>query len=381
MSFYSGEAEKFNVGDLTVKIEFDPDPPNPRKDYDNLATMVAFHRRYNLGDETDYKADDYSSWDELEEAITKNEDPAVIQPLFLYDHSGLAMSTGSFRGRAPHAEWDSGQVGFIFISKEKARKEYGKLTKKNLEDARKVLEGEVETYDQYLGGQIYGYVIEDENEEELDAVWGFYGLDYVKEEARRAAEALQKKEKKKMSGTRLGESSTLGAISKILRTGTVEKYDHHGWTDLVTIDGTMYKLEGRFGIPNFRHLGPGAVVEYEVLKRTVRASEVGFWEDRDVPVMTIHRIVSPRTDKAAPRVATGTVEAYQFSMSGYQFTTIDGITYGTTWDIGDPKMRGFGVGAVVEYEVPGNMIEKYADTPYAIILRVIESAPEGGFGR
>lgn len=197
MSFYSGEAEKFNVGDLTVKIEFDPDPPNPRKEYDNLATMVAFHRRYNLGDETDYRQEDYSSWDELEKAIIKNEDPAVIQPLFLYDHSGLALSTGSFQGRAPHAEWDSGQVGFVFIPKEKARKEYGKLTKKSLENAKKVLEREVETYDQYLGGQVYGYVIEDENEEELDAVWGFFGLDYVKEEARRAAESILKRHGKK----------------------------------------------------------------------------------------------------------------------------------------------------------------------------------------
>ena len=35
--------------------------------------------------------------------------------LYLYDHSGLAMSTESFSGRAPHAECDSGQVGWIYV--------------------------------------------------------------------------------------------------------------------------------------------------------------------------------------------------------------------------------------------------------------------------
>ena len=46
----------------------------------------------------------------------------AILPLYLYDHSGLAMSTGSFVGRAHHAEWDSGQVGFIYMDKETAMK-------------------------------------------------------------------------------------------------------------------------------------------------------------------------------------------------------------------------------------------------------------------
>lgn len=46
----------------------------------------------------------------------------VIQPLFLYDHSGISMSTSSFVGRAQHAEWDSGQVGYIYMDKETAMK-------------------------------------------------------------------------------------------------------------------------------------------------------------------------------------------------------------------------------------------------------------------
>lgn len=50
-------------------------------------------------------------------------DKVAILPLYLYDHSGISMSTGSFIGRAPHAEWDSGCVGFIYLEKETAIKE------------------------------------------------------------------------------------------------------------------------------------------------------------------------------------------------------------------------------------------------------------------
>lgn len=195
MSVWAGEVDKFQVGDLTVKIEYDPEPLNPRKEYDNLGIMVCFHRRYNLGDETDYRSEDYHSWDELREAIEKNEDPVVILPLYLHDHSGLTMRTSDFGDH-----WDSGQVGFIYLPREKAKKEYGKLTKKNLKNAKEVLEGEVDTYDEYLGGQVYGFVIEDENEEEIESLWGIFGLNYAKQEAREQAEALAKRK----SGSSMG---------------------------------------------------------------------------------------------------------------------------------------------------------------------------------
>lgn len=182
------EAERFEVGDLTVKIVYDPDPPNPRSDWDHPGTtMVAFHRRYNLGDESEYKADHYESWQELKEAIEKNEDPAMILPLYLHDHTGLAMRTTDFGDR-----WDSGQVGWIFMTKDAARDEFGKLTKKSLDRVKKLLESEVDTYSDYLGGAVYGFVIEDAEGEELDALWGIYDLKHAKGEAKATAESILK---------------------------------------------------------------------------------------------------------------------------------------------------------------------------------------------
>lgn len=162
-------------GKTELRIVHDEDVENPRE-WDNIGTMVCFHKRYNLGDKNnDYNSSDYGSWDEMEEAICKREDVALILPLYLYDHSGITINTTGFS-----CPWDSGQVGFIFVSKKKARKEYGRLTKKVMEKLRKYLLGEVETYDQYLRGDVYGFqlVEVDEDGEEIDTIdscYGFFG--------------------------------------------------------------------------------------------------------------------------------------------------------------------------------------------------------------
>lgn len=159
---------------------YQEDSPESPRCWDNLGTMVCFHKRYDLGDKHDYKHGDYNGWDEMEKEIIKRENVGVILPLYLYDHSGITMNTTGFS-----CNWDSGQVGFIFISKKKMLEEYGgKVVTQKLKDRVKgYLKGEVETYDKYLTGDVYGYKVfkvdtcnqGHEHEEELDSCWGFYG--------------------------------------------------------------------------------------------------------------------------------------------------------------------------------------------------------------
>lgn len=159
----------------TLFIEYDDDPQNPRTEWDNLCTMVCFHNRYNLGDEDHgYSKNDFNSWPELAGQIVKDHDPVVIRPLYLYDHSGITISTSPFS-----CGWDSGQVGFIFVGREKAREEMdiSRITLKWREKLKGYLEGEVETYDQYLRGDVYGFRIENADGEEEVSCWGFYGDD------------------------------------------------------------------------------------------------------------------------------------------------------------------------------------------------------------
>jgi hypothetical protein len=232
-------------GHYTLRIVYDNDPLNPREDYDNLAKMVCWHRRYNLGDkheysepgdflrdlvrkttseqelisyvkdgkanglrlqynrsgrewelqyydgygkkwhtETsfgapldlksgvlyDYILDDMGSKDLMEFAQKHN----VIAALYLYDHSVQSISMDTFIGRAQHAQWDSGQVGFIYVSHEDIAKEYGAATDENIEKAMRVMKAETETYDYYLRGSCYGFQLYLDGEE-VDSCWGFLG--------------------------------------------------------------------------------------------------------------------------------------------------------------------------------------------------------------
>jgi len=174
------------IGKYKIEVIQDESPSSPRED-DNLGTMVCFHNRYNLGDKHNYNSNDYDGWDEMEKDIIKRENVGVILPLYLYDHSGITMNTTGFS-----CNWDSGRVGFIFISKEKMLKEYGgKIVTQTLKDkVTGYLKGEVETYDQYLTGEVYGYRVSEvttcseghEHETEIDSCWGYYGQEGCMEE-------------------------------------------------------------------------------------------------------------------------------------------------------------------------------------------------------
>ncbi len=150
---------------LTIKIYQDDNAVSPRE-WDNLGTMVCFHRHYTLGDKHDM------SIEEAQEFIKRKD--VFSLPLFLYDHSGISMSTRSYLGRAQHAEWDSGQVGFIYITKERIKKEFCTAGRKNIARAMYCLKSEVKVYNEYLTENVYGYTIEDETGEIIESCYGFY---------------------------------------------------------------------------------------------------------------------------------------------------------------------------------------------------------------
>jgi hypothetical protein len=222
---YEHTRKTFKHG-IVARIVNDDHPLNPRVDYDEAGTMWCWHRRYNLGDdhnhdnpneawlslafdalgrdavhrlyrqpgETWEQACDLYDW-ELQERYQSDpgkldkhlEKHIVWLPLYLYDHSGITISTGAFS-----CPWDSGQVGFTFMTRETILKETGRkrLDKQARDWAVKMLEAECNIYDDYLTGNCWGYVIEGADGEELESCWGFLGdPEYCEEEACWAAEA------------------------------------------------------------------------------------------------------------------------------------------------------------------------------------------------
>ena len=164
--------ESFEHRGLTIEIRPDEDAESPRE-WCNLGTMVCWHRRYRLGDDNafDDPAEFHEWWKEHGEG-------GELLPLYLYDHSGITMSTGSFGD-----PWDSGQVGWIYATRETLLKEYSckRISKLVRERARKCLLAEVESYDQFLTGDVWCYHITSDDID--DSCCGFFGYDYCREEA------------------------------------------------------------------------------------------------------------------------------------------------------------------------------------------------------
>ena len=159
--------ETLKNGNATLEIHQEVEPQSPRS-WDNLGTMLCAHRRYDLGDKHSYELE------YLHQIEANKEGKYIVLPLYLYDHSGITMRTTPFS-----CPWDSGQVGVIFVDKKKVREEYGwkVITAKRKEQILGYLRGEVETYDQYLRGDVYGFrkLVDGE---EVDSCWGFYGSDH-----------------------------------------------------------------------------------------------------------------------------------------------------------------------------------------------------------
>lgn len=194
----------------TLEVETHYNPESPRE-WSNLCTMICWHDRYSLGDKHHFsdplvfmldlydevmgeswfdkhKSDD---WSDILQALQES-DLIYIKAIHLYDHSGITVSTSN---AYPYNDrWDSGTVGFIYVTKKKLFEEcIGMAEEDWKERADKYIEGEMETYDQYLRGDVYGFTLtktvvqqekcphcgevirEYEEEEEDDSCWGFYG--------------------------------------------------------------------------------------------------------------------------------------------------------------------------------------------------------------
>jgi hypothetical protein len=142
--------------------------------------MLCYHRRYKLGDVKESKT---TTPDQAQE-IYADKQTYIALPLYLYDHSGISISTSK---TYPYDDpWDAGQVGIIYATWEKTAKDNPGLSNQELyECAVRLLQCEVEVYDEYLRGETYFYLIEDSEDGTIDSCGGFIGMEAVQEEAER----------------------------------------------------------------------------------------------------------------------------------------------------------------------------------------------------
>ena len=158
-------------------VSYDEWAESPRT-WDNLSKMIFFGKHSHLGDKHNINADNYNGWEELEEAIRKEYNVAILKEVYAYSHGGMTISTSPFS-----CPWDSGTLGFVIITKEDIKENYGwkVLTKKRLDKAinflDNIIKGEIKVLDNYINGEVYGFAIENEEGEVEDSCCGFYGSD------------------------------------------------------------------------------------------------------------------------------------------------------------------------------------------------------------
>lgn len=125
------------------------------------------------------------AWDELIAEAKSGKHVAVAVDVRDHGSNGIHLHA--------HLDFDDCEAIF-YCTPQKAREEWGTdadklagllaeaLTDECKEKAQKYMRGEIETWEQYFQGDVYGVVVHDKNGEVLDSCWGFYGYDYAKDE-------------------------------------------------------------------------------------------------------------------------------------------------------------------------------------------------------
>ena len=194
-----------------IKIREDEDTDSPDDWGDENLFLVYDHRQFTV------KRKDFEPQDIYENGLAYEKNYWIF-PVEAYIHSGVSLRL--FNG-TKQCRWDSSVSGYILASKSEFD---------NLETATNAAEGLIETWNQYLSGEVYGYIIEKPNTtyliskekfdrlkfendlatleqefdiedewEEVDSCWGYYGQDAAIDEAKSVIDSLTKNEKEILS--------------------------------------------------------------------------------------------------------------------------------------------------------------------------------------
>jgi hypothetical protein len=168
---------------LVIRLEQDQDCENPL-DNDAGAVFVT----YRKGARSCYGNTPLDQEEHEEVGRRINAGELVGLPVYVYEHGGCIIRAAE--GNPFSCPWDSGQSGYIYVTKKTALEWYGGkvLTKGKREKTLQQLRGIVDTYSQWCNGECYGFIIEDQDGEQLDSCWGYIGADWAMQAGKESAD-------------------------------------------------------------------------------------------------------------------------------------------------------------------------------------------------
>jgi hypothetical protein len=169
-----------------LEIRYDSDTDSPRA-WSNLGYFITVERNYQCpdnhealqsivrvtGEEAD-SAEDHV--ERIKNAIEEemSEKVAYIFPVYRYEHGNVAYRRGSASG------FDYSNCGFYIVT-DKNLKDWDGDNVPNAEKVEKIIDAELETYTQYANGEVYGFILYDDNGDEEDSCWGFYSIEDIRD--------------------------------------------------------------------------------------------------------------------------------------------------------------------------------------------------------
>lgn len=163
------EPQTFKVGRLTVYLSRDEDAQSPREDRDTNLFLVANHRHFYVPPPGMKQCPNSAK-----EVVDMYKKTHWIFPLEAYIHSGVTLAL-SGEGNFPDRKWDVSQLGMVFAAKSEWRMN---------KSAHRAAFSLIETWNQYLSGDVwYWEILDDENGEVLESCGGCFGEEYARKMA------------------------------------------------------------------------------------------------------------------------------------------------------------------------------------------------------
>lgn len=186
--------ETYEHKGITIELHYDElgtEICNPR-DADNITFMVCWHPNHLIGDEQITNPDGRGAIDRDSYGVPRNYVGTFqsmehlrryigivrrgihVLPLYLLDHSGLSIRAGSASPADP-GEWDTTMIGFVYTTHERVTELCGEGEKYHADEwLEEQVRQDVDIYDSFLRGEVYGYVVARGADDE-ESCWGFLG--------------------------------------------------------------------------------------------------------------------------------------------------------------------------------------------------------------
>ena len=173
------ERKKYAHGIVGEIVHDDGPTDGPHEWGNDCVLMSVHHRRYtNPAPECGRDPEATEDW------AKDNQKTYAAFPLYMYDHGNTCYRV-SEGGNPFSCPWDSGRVGFVFVKKSDFMRGKQWPSRKRL---FKAAQSFCEEYTSWANGEVYGYIVRDEDHNELDSCWSFIGdIKYVIEAMDEAA--------------------------------------------------------------------------------------------------------------------------------------------------------------------------------------------------